>query len=82
MFDVGLLIRYLKNYVAETIRTRKAYKQIVKDLRERRDASINPHYRKAMNEAIREIKTVPFLRQDGGFWNCMGKRMTREESED
>ena len=53
----------------EYIKTRKQTAKVIETLRALRDTNTNPLYRKAMNEAIREIKQIGFARK-GKFTNC------------
>lgn len=64
----------------EYIKTRKQTKEVIETLRALRDTNTNPLYRKAMNEAIREIKQIGFARK-GKITNCLGKLLEEESAE-
>ncbi len=64
----------------EYIKTRKQTKEVIETLRALRDTNTNPSYRKAMNEAIREIKQIGFARK-GKITNCLGKLFEDETTE-
>lgn len=64
----------------EYIKTRKQTKEVIETLRALRDTNINPLYRKAMNEAIREIKQIGFARKNK-ITNCLGKLFEDETTE-
>lgn len=64
----------------EYIKTRKQTAEVIETLRALRDTNTNPLYRKAMNEAIREIKQIGFARK-GKITNCLGKIFEEESAE-
>ena len=64
----------------EYIKTRKQTAEVIETLRALRDTNTNPLYRKAMNEAIREIKQIGFARK-GKITNCFGKLFEDETTE-
>lgn len=64
----------------EYIKTRKQTKEVIETLRALRDTNTNHSYRKAMNEAIREIKQIGFARK-GRITNCLGTQFEEETTE-